>query len=76
MLFNLPDTMLLLYNYSPSIISDSLWPHELYSPWNSPGQNTVPFSRGPPLPRGQTQVSLIAGIVFFSWATREAQFIW
>ena len=20
--------------------SDSLWPHGLYSPWNSPGQNT------------------------------------
>ena len=25
---------------SHSIISDSLWPHGLYSPWNSPGQNT------------------------------------
>ena len=24
---------------SHSIVSDSLWPHELYSPWNSPGQN-------------------------------------
>ena len=23
-----------------SIVSDSLWPHGLYSPWNSPGQNT------------------------------------
>ena len=23
-----------------SVVSDSLWPHELYSPWNSPGQNT------------------------------------
>ena len=22
------------------VVSDSLWPHELYSPWNSPGQNT------------------------------------
>ena len=21
-------------------MSDSLWPHELYSPWSSPGQNT------------------------------------
>ena len=21
-------------------MSDSLWPHELYSPWHSPGQNT------------------------------------
>ena len=25
---------------SRSVISDSLRPHELYSPWNSPGQNT------------------------------------
>ena len=23
-----------------SVVSDSLWPHELYSLWNSPGQNT------------------------------------
>ena len=25
---------------SCSAMSDSLWPHGLYSPWNSPGQNT------------------------------------
>ena len=25
---------------SCSVVSDSLWPHGLYSPWNSPGQNT------------------------------------
>ena len=25
---------------SHSVTSDSLWPHILYSPWNSPGQNT------------------------------------
>ena len=25
---------------SSSIVSDSLQPHDLYSPWNSPGQNT------------------------------------
>ena len=25
---------------SRSVLSDSLWPHVLYSPWNSPGQNT------------------------------------
>ena len=25
---------------SHSVVSHSLWPHELYSPWNSPGQNT------------------------------------
>ena len=25
---------------SCSVVSDSLWPHRLYSPWNSPDQNT------------------------------------
>ena len=25
---------------SQPVVSDSLWPHGLYSPWNSPGQNT------------------------------------
>ena len=25
---------------TPSVMSNSSWPHELYSPWNSPGQNT------------------------------------
>ena len=25
---------------SCSVVSDSLWPHGLHSPWNSPGQNT------------------------------------
>ena len=25
---------------SGSVVSDSLWPHGLHSPWNSPGQNT------------------------------------
>jgi len=25
---------------SRSIVSNSLWPHGLYSPWDSPGQNT------------------------------------
>ena len=26
--------------WSRSVVSDSLWPPGLYSPWNSPGQNT------------------------------------
>ena len=25
---------------SHSVVSDSLWPHKIYSPWSSPGQNT------------------------------------
>ena len=28
------------FSESGSVISDSLWPHGIYSPWNSPGQNT------------------------------------
>ena len=40
---------------SHSVMSDSLQPHGLYSPWNSLGQNTewaaFPFSRGSPQPR-------------------------
>ena len=35
-----------------------------------------PFSRGSSQPRDQTQVSLIAGRLFISWATREAQEYW
>ena len=35
---------------SHSVVSHSLGPHGLYTPWNSPGQNTVvvafPFSGG------------------------------
>ena len=29
------------WSESCSVMSDSLWPHELYSPWNSPGHNTA-----------------------------------
>ena len=49
---------------SHSVVSDSLRPHGLFSPWNSPGQNTgvaFPFSRGSSQLRDQTQVSHIAG---------------
>ena len=36
---------------SLSVVSDSLWPHGLYSPWNFPGQNT-----------GVHRLSLLQGI--------------
>ena len=62
------------------MVSDSLRPHGLHSPWNSPGQDTgvvaVPFSRGSSQRRDRTQVSHIAGRFFTSWATREAQEYW
>ena len=50
---------------SRSVVSNSLQPHGLYSPWNSPVQNTgvssFPFSRGSSQPRDQTQASHTAG---------------
>ena len=54
--------------------------HGLHSPWNSPGQNTGLDShsllQGSSQPRDRTQVSLIAGEFFTSWATRETQEYW
>jgi len=62
---------------SRSVVSDSLWPLGLCSPWNSPSQNTegitFPFSRRSSQPMDQTQVSHIAGRLFTSWATKEVQ---
>ena len=58
----------------------SLQLHELYSPWNSPGQNTKVDSLsllwGSSQPRDRTQVSHIAGGLFTNWTTREAQEYW
>ena len=65
---------------SCSVMSDSLQPHGLYSPWNSPGQNTrvgsLSLLQGIFPPQDQTQVSCTAGRFFTSWATREAQEYW
>ena len=53
---------------SRSVISDSLQPHGLYSPWNSPGQNTevgsLFLSRRSFQPRDQTQFPHIVGRFF------------
>ena len=42
--------MFLFESESHSVVSNSLWPHGLYNPWNSPGQNTgvgsLPFIQG------------------------------
>ena len=61
-----------------SIVSDCLRPRGLYSPWNSPGQNTGVGSLSHlqgicSQPRDRTQFSRIAGGFFASWVTREAQ---
>ena len=62
-------------NESCSVVSDSLLPHGLYSPWNSQARIlegvAFPFSRGSSHPRDRTQVLHIAGRFFTSWATRE-----
>ena len=56
---------------SRSVMSDSLQPYGLLQArileWVA-----FPFSRGPSQPSDWTQVSLIAGRFFTSWATREA----
>ena len=35
------------FSESHSVMSNSLWPHGLYSPWNSPGHNTRVGSLSP-----------------------------
>ena len=51
---------------SHSILSDSLRPHVLYSPWNSPGQNTGVGRLSLLQEIFPTQVSCIAGRFFTS----------
>ena len=57
---------------SRSVMSDSLRPHGLYSPWNFQARIlewvALHFSRGSSQPRDQTQVSCIAGGFFTSGA--------
>ena len=56
-------------------MSDSLWSHGLYSPWNSLGHNTglgsLSLLQEIFTTRDWTQVSRIVGRFFTSWATRE-----
>ena len=58
------------------VVSDSLGPHGLYSPWNSPGQNTgvaCLFSRGIFPTQELNRVSCIAGRFFTNRAIREGR---
>ena len=64
-----------LWKWKLLIMSNSLWLHGPYSPWNFPGQNTgvgrlFPFSRGSSQPRDWTQVSHTADRFLTSWATQ------
>ena len=58
---------------SCSVMSNSSRPHGLYSPGNSPSQNTGVGSNSLLQVIFPTQVSCTAGGFFTSWATREAQ---
>ena len=49
--------------------------HGILQAWTL-GWVAFPFSRGSPQPRDRTHVSYIAGRLFSSWATREAQEQW
>ena len=59
-----------------SVMSNSLRPHGLHSPWNSPVHNIGVGSRSLLQeifqPRNWTQISHIADGFFTTWATREA----
>ena len=61
---------------SGSVVSDSLQPHGLYSPWNSLGQNTGVGSLFLLQEIFPTQFSCIAGGFLTNWATREAPEYW
>ena len=61
---------------SHSVMLTGWDPHGLYSPWNSPGQNTglgsCSLLQLPSGTRNWIEVSYIAGRFFTSWTTREA----
>ena len=66
--FLIEDQLLACESKSCSVVSESLLPHGLYSPWNSPGQNmewvAVPCSRGSSQSRYRTQVPHCRGILY------------
>ena len=66
-----------LVTVSCSVMSNSLQPHGLCCPWDSPGKNTAvgchSLLQEIFQPRDQTQVSCIAGRFFTVWATRDKQ---
>ena len=61
------------------VVPNSLWPHGLYSPWSSPGQNTgvgkLSLPRGSSQPRDWTQVSPTTGRFSTRWATRKGSYL-
>ena len=68
------------WSESCSVVSDFLQPHGLYSPWNSPGQNTgvgsLSLLQGIFPTQGSNPGLCIAGGFFTSWVVREAWEYW
>ena len=58
-----------------SVMSNSLWPHGIYSSWNSTGENTgvgsLSLLQWIAWPRNKAEVSCIADRFFTNWAIRE-----
>ena len=70
----------LKWSESCSVVSYSLWLHGLYSPLNSPGQNTGMGSLSLlqwifPIQESNSGVSCIAGGFFTNWDIREASIL-
>ena len=67
------------WNESHSVVSDSLQPHGLYSPWNSLGQNTgvgKPFPSPGDLPNpGIKPMSPALQADFYHWAPKDEYFL-
>ena len=65
------------WSESRSVLSNRLRTHGLYSPWDSPGQNTrvgsLSLLQGIFPTQGSNPGIHIAGGFFTSWATKEAQ---
>ena len=72
--------MYMMKSESFSVVSDSLLPPGLYSPWNSPGQNTGEDSQFPflgDLPNPEIQSGSFAlRRILYQLTTREAQEYW
>ena len=66
------------WSVNHSVMSNSLWPHGLHSPWSSPGQNTRVGShsllQGIFPTQGSNPGLLHATRFFTSWATRETPY--
>ena len=74
---SLKSTGLQVKSESHSVVSSSLRPHGLYTPWNSPGQNTgvgslslrhdLPFSRTPGFPLDCKEIKPVSCKGNLSW---------